>query len=136
MRKITIFAKLLKTKRRTLHLWQRPRPNWQKFKPLYRPINMFRWNKFFQRETKVKLDVVNMFFVAMYLLVESYMMVKGEKVSFIAEEINTLYGLSNNLDEYLGQGIIAKPIESDIKRVIKTITWLSTNWEETPTRKF
>lgn len=96
---------------------------------------MFRWKKFFQGETKIKLDVVNMFFVAMYLLVESYMMVKGEKVSFIAEEINTLYGLSNNLDEYLGQGIIAKPIESDIKRVIKTITWLGTNWEEMPTRK-
>lgn len=54
-------------------------------------------------------------------------MVKGEKVPFYAEEINTLYGLSNNLNEYHGEGIIVKPIDGNKKRVLKTITWPNEN---------
>ncbi|KAA0054399.1 hypothetical protein E5676_scaffold2750G00200 [Cucumis melo var. makuwa] len=59
-----------------------------------------RWEKFLHEETKIRLDVFNTFFATNYHLIDSYAMVKGEKVPFYAEEINTLYGLSNNLNEY------------------------------------
>lgn len=76
-----------------------------------------------------------MFFATKYHLIGSYAIVECKKVPFTIEEINTLYGLSKNSNEYPGQGIIFKRTDVDIKRVLKTITWLGTNWEEMLTGK-
>lgn len=49
---------------------------------LYGPIKAFRWEKFFREETKVRLDVINIFYVTKYHPVEYYATVEGEKVPF------------------------------------------------------
>ncbi|KAA0038829.1 stress response protein NST1-like [Cucumis melo var. makuwa] len=65
---------------------------------LYGLIKTMKLEKFFIEETKVKLDIVDMFYVAKFHLNESYMIVEGEKVSFTVEEINELYDLPNDRD--------------------------------------
>lgn len=50
-------------------------------------------------------------------------MVEGKKVPFTTEEINDLFGLSNNPNNYLGQRIITKPTKGDLSKVLRVITW-------------
>lgn len=46
------------------------------------PIKALKWEKFFTRETKVRLNMINMFFVVKYHPEESYAIVEGDKVPF------------------------------------------------------
>lgn len=68
----------------------------------------FEWEKFFEKEIKVCLDVVNMFFLAKFHLVELYVMVEMEKV-----------------EEYPGHQLINKPTQGLANRMLKVITWPS-----------
>ena len=108
---------------------------------LYGPIKVFIWEQLFRGETKARLDVVNMFYDVKYHLVESFATVEGKKVPFITKEINKLYGLSNNLDDYPGQRIITKPIKNDMnsvspgqtclgkKRQLRSCNYIHINWQ-------
>lgn len=51
---------------------------------LYGPIKALKWEKFFTGEMKVRLDIIDMFYATKYHLDESYAIMEGEKVLFIA----------------------------------------------------
>lgn len=60
-------------------------------------------------------------------------MVKQERVYFRLEEINVLNGLDDNA---MGQVIFKNPMREDMRDVLKTIAWLATTWDITPTEKY
>lgn len=74
-------------------------------------------------ETKVRLDIVDMFYALKFHLNESYTIMEGEKVFFTAKEINKLYDLPNDSEVYPDQRLIADPRERDANKVIKLIAW-------------
>lgn len=55
---------------------------------------MFGWNKFFIRETKVRLDVIDKFYVVKYHQTEFYATVEENNIYFNIEVINELYILN------------------------------------------
>ena len=61
---------------------------------------MLNWEKIFVGETKVQLDLVNMFYAVKFHPEESYAIVEGEKVMFTIEAINELYDLPQDHDAY------------------------------------
>lgn len=65
-------------------------------------IKALKWKKFFMGKTKVRLDIVNMFYAMKYHPDESYAIVEGEKLPFTTEEINESYNLPNDPDAYHG----------------------------------
>lgn len=72
---------------------------------IHRPIKAFKWSKFFSKEMKVRLDVVEKFYVPRYHLTKFYATVEREKIYFNAKVINELYNLSNDV-KYPGHELI------------------------------
>lgn len=82
---------------------------------------MFGWEKFFKGDTKVKIDVVDMFYATKFHPIDMYATMDVEKVSFHAEVINELYGLPDEAEMYLGHQLIKYPTKGIAKNVLKTI---------------
>ncbi|KAA0062068.1 hypothetical protein E5676_scaffold143G001680 [Cucumis melo var. makuwa] len=68
-------------------------------------LKAFGRSKFSEGDTKVKLDVVDMFYAAKFHPADLCAAADGERIFFRAEVINELYGLSNEA-EYLGHELI------------------------------
>lgn len=75
---------------------------------LHDPIKTFKWEKFFEGDIKVYLDVVNMFYAAKFHPTKLYAAVDREKDSLDAETINELYKLQNEVEAYPGNNLINK----------------------------
>ncbi|KAA0058997.1 hypothetical protein E5676_scaffold416G00510 [Cucumis melo var. makuwa] len=70
----------------------------------------------FQEEgdTKVKIDVVDMFYATKFHPIDMYATMDVEKVSFHAEVINELYGLPDEAEMYLGHQLIKYPTKANV----------------------